>query len=232
VAVNQDVPARVYLPPCYAAEGDIDYPTAYFLHGKPYTETQWTDLGLPGLVAEAADAGTFPPMILVLARQPEPLFSGSDGGPGSYETEFLDGLMAAVDANFATMEGPQGRAVIGLSRGGVWALEIALRHPEAIRYVVALSPALAVNLARPAYDPFALAAEGDARATRFLLAAGEEDWARAKTELFATTVAPRAAAAEVVLVPGSHTDSTWQALLPTVLAFLAQAFGAAALDGG
>jgi enterochelin esterase-like enzyme len=217
------VPTVVYLPPCYAAE-DTRYPAAYFLHGKPFTEQQWVDLGLPELIEAAAARGDLPPMILVLARQPEPLFSNSDGGPGSYETEFLDGLVSSVDSAFRTEAAPEGRAVVGLSRGGVWALEIALRHPDRIGAVGALSPALAVNYARQPYDPLHLAATAERLPHRVWLGAGEEDWARAKTESLAAAMAARGLAPELILVPGDHTDPTWGALLPPVITFLGSFF--------
>jgi enterochelin esterase-like enzyme len=223
VAIAGDVPARVYLPPCY--EGDSGrYPVAYFLHGKPYTEEQWIDLGLPQLV-EGAEA-TLPPMILVLARQPEPLFSNSDGGPGSYETEFLEGLVASIDRTFRTDPRADRRAVVGLSRGGVWALEIPLRNPGQFDVVAALSPALAVNYARDVYEPLQLAATADPVPGRFFLGAGEDDWARSKTEEMAGILAGRGISPELVIVPGDHSDPTWETLLPDVLAFLAGSFGA------
>lgn len=219
VAVSGNGSAVIYLPPCYAAE-DESYATAYFLHGKPYTEQQWIDLGLPHLVEAAVADGSLPPLILVLARQPEPLFSNSDGGPGSYETEFVEGLVAAVDGSFRTQARPEGRAVIGLSRGGVWALEIAMRHPEVIGAVGALSPALAVNYARAAYDPLLLAATADRLPVEILLAAGDEDWARGATEDLAAELDSRGIASQLIIVPGDHTDPTWAALLPPVIAFL------------
>ena len=224
VAVAREVPALIYLPPCYEAQG-ASYPAAYFLHGKPYTEEQWLDLGLADLVEAGVARGSFPPMILVLARQPEPLFSNSDGGPGSYETEFLEGLVSAVDTTFRTQARPQARAVVGLSRGGVWALEIGLRNPDQIGAVAALSPALGVNYPREAYDPLRLAAVTDPLPERFLLAAGENDWARAATEDFVAELSARGAAPELIVVPGDHSDPTWQAILPSVIDFLARALG-------
>ena len=223
VAVAGEVPTLIYLPPCYTAESG-SYPVAYFLHGKPFTEEQWLDLGLADLVDEAAASGSLTPMILVLARQPEPLFSNSDGGQGSYETEFLEGLVKAVDQSYRTVAGPEGRAVVGLSRGGVWALEIGMRNPGQIGAVAALSPALAVNYARQAYDPMRLAETGDPLPPRFLLAAGETDWARGGTEALAAGLSGRGVATQIILVPGNHSDPTWQALLPSVIAFLAGAF--------
>ncbi len=221
-AVAGDVPARIYLPPCY--DNNLQrYPVAYFLHGKPYTEAQWTQLGLPELVDDSVGSGALPPMILVLARQPEPLFSNSDGGEGSYETEFIEGLVAAVDRGFRTETEAEDRAVVGISRGGVWALEIALRHPDQIGAVAALSPALAVNYARQAYDPLHLAAAAPALPKRFLLAAGASDWARQATEDLAETIGLRGASPELVVVPGDHSDPTWERLMPAVIDFLARA---------
>ena len=222
-AVEGEVPAKVYLPPCYDGR-TARYPVAYFLHGKPYTEDQWLDLGLAELVEKGTQEGTLPAMILVLARQPEPLFTGSDGGPDSYETEFLDGLMASTDQAFRTEPSPDRRAIVGISRGGVWALEIAFRNPDRIGAVAALSPALAVNAARPAYDPPRLASTAPALPARLMLGAGETDWARQATEELAAVLQRRGAAIDMIIVPGSHTDPTWESLLPAVLDFLAAAF--------
>lgn len=214
VAVAGTVPVRIYLPPC-ASEPGARYPVAYFLHGKPYTETQWIDLGIEALVE-----GEAVPMIIVLARQPEPIFSGSDGGPGSYETEFLDGLVPWVDQMYPSDPNPARRAVVGLSRGGVWALEVGMTHPEAIGTVVALSPALAVNYARPSYDPLRLAEAAPALPSRILLMVGDTDWARTKTEDLARRLADRGAESELRIVPGAHVDPTWGSMLPDVLAYL------------
>jgi enterochelin esterase-like enzyme len=219
VAVGGEVPVRIYLPRC-SSEPTARYPAAYFLHGKPYTEAQWLDLGIEALVGTGAASGELLPMIIVLARQPEPLFSGSDGGPGSYETEFLEGLVAWVDQTYPTDPDPARRAVVGLSRGGVWALEIGMVHPEAVGTVVALSPALAVNHARPPYDPLVLARTSEALPPNILLAAGDSDWARTKTEELARRLAERGAPFELRVVPGAHSDTTWEAVLPDVLEFL------------
>jgi enterochelin esterase-like enzyme len=176
------------------------------------------------LVEQGARDGTLPPMILVLARLPEPVFSGTDGGPGSYEVEFLDGLVASIDRAFRTEADAEGRALLGISRGGVWALEIGLRNPTQVSAVVALSPALAVNHARPAYDPLLLAATAPAIPARLLLATGDEDWARPDTEEIAARFEQRGAELGLIIAPGNHSDALWRSLLPSVLDFLAAAF--------
>lgn len=222
VAVRAVIPVWIYLPACHEVSAS-GYPVAYFLHGKPYTEDQWLALGIQDLVEEGAASAELEPMILVLARQPEPLFSGSDGGPGSYETEFLEGLVPWVDRTYRTDARPEKRAVVGLSRGGVWALELAMTHPDVLGTVVALSPSLAVNYARPPYDPSRLADTAPVLPENILLAAGETDWALTETVALADRLRSRGETPEVVIVPGSHMDPTWKSLLPDVLAFLSRA---------
>jgi S-formylglutathione hydrolase FrmB len=100
-----------------------------------------------------------------------------------------------------------------------------MRNPGQIGAVAALSPALAVNYAREAYDPLRLASVADPLPERFLLAAGENDWARAATEDFVAELSARGAAPELIIVPGDHSDPTWQAILPSVIDFLASALG-------
>lgn len=223
VAVNGDVPAHVYLPPCYD-EVTLRYPVAFFLHGKPYTEDHWLDLGLAQAVEAAIKADGFPEAILILPRLPEPIFSGSDGGPGSYESEFLEGLVPAVDRSFRTDGRPAARTIVGISRGGVWALEIGFRHADLFGSVAALSPALAVNSARPAYDPLVLAREATALPDRVLLAAGTDDWARRRTEDLASLLEARNISVERQMVEGAHVEATWHNLLPALLRFIAAAF--------
>ncbi len=220
-AVTEAVPVRVFLPPCYQATGD-PYPVLFLLHGKPFDETQWENLGAFRLAGERMDAGSWPPFVMILPRLPEPLFSGTDGGPGSYEAEFLEGLLPFVEQEFRVRSDPAGRAIAGISRGGVWALEIGLSHPELIDAVGALSPSLAVNYPRPTYDPFTLARPGRALPARALLLAGEQDWARSDTQRLHAALVEAGVDAALLVVPGRHEEATWSGAMEAVLAFFAQ----------
>ncbi len=220
-AVAQAVPVRAFLPSCYQATGDL-YPVLFLLHGKPFDETQWENLGALRLAGERIGSGSWPPFIMILPRLPEPLFSGSDGGPGSYEAEFLEGLLPFVEEEFRVRTDPAGRAIAGISRGGVWALEIGLSHAELFDAVGALSPSLAVNYPRPAYDPFTLARPGRALPARALLLAGEQDWARPDTLRLHEQLVEAGVQATLLLVPGQHQETTWSGAMEAVLAFFAQ----------
>lgn len=217
--VGREVPLWVYTPPCYGSQQEM-LPAAYFFHGKPYDQSHW-----PGLdVIERYEAGLeedrWPRALLVFPNLAEPLFSRSDGGPGSYEQEFIEGAMAAVEGRYAVDTRAAARSVAGISRGGIWSLEIGFNNAELFQRVAALSPSLSVNYPRPAYDPFQLALAPTHQPERVLLLAGQDDWARPQTERLAEVLADAGAQVELEIVPGAHQDATWQQALPQVLDFL------------
>ena len=153
--VEFEVPYRIYLPGCYGASEE-PLPTLYVFHGFPFDETHWESLGVQDRADALIASGQIEPLAIVMPRLPEPLFRSSDGGPWSYEAEMLQGLIPAIEAAYPVKSAGQARAVAGISRGGVWSLEIGMTHPEAFGAVAALSPALSVNAARPEYDPLLL----------------------------------------------------------------------------
>lgn len=220
VAVAGEVPLLVYLPPCYE-DGAVGYPTAYLLHGLPYDQRHWLNLGVTEQADSAHRGERWQPMILVLPYLPEPLFTATDGGPGSYEQEFLEGLVPYIERNYRADPGRRGLA--GISRGGVWALEIGLRNPQDIAGLAALSPALAVNSPRPAFDPFELARSAERFPAALMLLAGDTDWAAVQTAALSRLLDERGIDHQYLLVPGDHSDPTWESALEQVLSFLSQA---------
>ncbi len=216
VAVPEEIPFKVYLPPCYDVSGER-FPALYLLHGYPFDESQWIDLGaieiVEGLIRESERSA----IVVVMPRQPEPLFRSSDGGPGSYEQEFLEGLLPAIEREYRVLPERSGRVVAGLSRGGVWALEIGLRNPDRFAAIGALSPALAVNYAREVYDPYYLAQEQEQIPDHIVLLAGEEDWALPGTQRLGGILTQRGIEYAWIEVPGGHEDSTWKAGLDAFL---------------
>lgn len=214
--VQQDVPIIVYLPPCYeVVEGPL--PVMYLLHGKPFTEEHWVDLGIVGAEEERLSLPDYSEWVLVMPRVPEPLFSSTDGGPGSYEDEFTLTVIPYVESTYTVRSDPGGRAIAGISRGGVWSLEIGLSHPELFSMVMALSPALAVNHPRPVYDPFTLVTSMSSLPGHIFLGAGDDDWAKPGTQKLLERLEARGTQPESAWVPGIHNAATWEALLPQML---------------
>ncbi len=217
--VEGEVPFRIYLPPCYPTAAKR-LPVLYLFHGYPFDEAHWDDLGVDELAEDWIGSGETEPFILVMPRLPEPLYRSSSGGNWSYEAEMLDGLLPAVEAKYAVAATPEGRAIGGISRGGVWSLEIGMRHPELFGTVAAFSPALAVNQAGPAYDPLHLAQDEAELPLRFFLLAGETDWARPQTEILADSLRGQGADVVIFITGGGHDPNVWAAGMEPFLTYV------------
>lgn len=217
--VSGPVPYKIYLPDCLAVTPS-PMPVLYLFHGKPYDETHWIDLGVIDVYQTGVEKGLWSEAVLVFANLPEPLFSQTDGGPGSMEQEFLNGLLPAIETQFLAGGETGRRAVVGISRGGIWSLEIGLNNPDLAAVVGAFSPSLAVNYPRPQFDPLELARNASNSSKRYFLLAGEGDWARQETERLASVLEQSGQAVELIVVPGEHLDPTWQAGLEPLLEFV------------
>ncbi len=217
--LDDPVPVRVYVPPCHD-ETTRAFPTLYLLHGYPYDETEWGALGLDLLVAGAVMSGEWPPFLVVMPRVPEPLFRSTDGGPYSYEAELTEGLVSFIDLTYHADPRPDRRAIAGISRGGVWSLEIGLNNPDVFAAVAAISPALQLNSARKEYDPVYIVRRGEPLPARIYLLAGDGDWAREATQDFALLLEGLGVTHEYVVYAGGHDDASWAPALKPLIAYL------------
>ena len=223
-AINGEIPVRIYTPPCYG-DSQGPYPVIYLLHGYPFDENQWEDLGVVSHVDEGIIEGDWPPFLLVMPLVPEPLFTRSDGGPGSYETEMLDSLMPYIEEEYEVKEGANSRGIAGISRGGVWALEIAFRNPTRVNHVASLSPSLSVNNARPAYDPIILASTSDQLPERIMVTAGlGEPGFLVGIERLVTALQGAGVDHYYLLTNGAHNEAAWVEVIDDVISYLAEGF--------
>ena len=194
----------------------------YLLHGWPYDERHWDSLG----VDEAADAGIvggmFNPFLIVLPGADEGgLYVTTSGGAGSFEEQLVNELVPHIDATYRSVQTRGARAIGGISRGGVWALEIAFRHADAFGIVGAHSPALSANRAPPAYDPFNLLYEPGVEGLRIYLSAGDADWARQSTVSLHQALSAQGMNSQLAIHAGFHSDQLWQEHVGEYLAFYA-----------
>jgi len=217
---GDEQPYRIYLPPCYD-QTDRRYPVLYLLHGWPYDEAHWDSLGAD----EAADAGiedgTLPPFIFALPGGSERLYIYTSGGDTSFEGQIVKDLIPHMDATYRTWAEREGRAIGGMSRGGVWALAIGFQHTDLFATVGAHSPALSVNLAPPPYDPFHLLEEPGVETLRIYLDTGDSDWTWKSTQALHETLDARGIAHEFVMHPGRHENKLWAENVAEYLAFYA-----------
>jgi enterochelin esterase-like enzyme len=217
---SEELRVNVHLPPCYQ-DGDRDYPVVFLLHGYPFDERHWLDLEIVETVEEGYSNEAWSPILIVMPQIPAHLNVNTDGGVGSYEEEFLNGLLPFIEDRFRIEESAEYTALAGVSRGGVWALEIGLRNVKRIGIIAALSPALHVNHPRPAYDPFKLIAESRYQPARLFLSAGlEEGGFHDKTVEFVHLLESLGIAHTYLETSGAHENSTWIGIMDDVLTFI------------
>jgi enterochelin esterase-like enzyme len=220
VVVSEDIRVFVHLPPCYDIY-DQEYPVLYVLHGYPLDENHWLDLGIIETVEEGYSTGRWPHFVIVLPQIPEQLNVSTDGGEGSYEQEFIEGAVPHILNSYRTLVGAESTGLAGVSRGGVWSLEIGLRNADMFGTVAALSPALHVNHPRPAYDPFSLVQDPINRPDRLFLSAGlDEDGFHEKTVEFVLLLESLGIPHTYLETPGVHENSTWIGIMGDLVAFL------------
>lgn len=218
------IPIRIYLPPCYESE-PIRYPVLFLLHGYPFNESHWGDLGVVEVAEEGIQARRWDPFIMVMPYIPRSLNVETDGGPGSYEQEMLESLLPFIDEHYRTLADPGHRALAGISRGAVWAMEISFRNPDQINIVAALSPALPMNYPRPEYDPFVILQSSPRLPEKIFLGVGDEEMGfRRKTEQLVALMSELGVPHTFLLVLGRHEASTWMAMMRDLIDFIAEAW--------
>ena len=214
-------PYRIYLPPDYDTSGRR-YPVLYLFHGWPYDESHWDNLGIDETADAAIQAGTLPPFIVVLpGAAPDGIFVNTAGGGYSFEGQVVVDLIPHIDATYHTQATREGRAVGGISRGGVWSLEIGFRHADMFAAVGGHSPALKYNQAPDVYNPFNLLDQPRVAELRIYLDAGDTDWALEGTQALHEALTAKGIANQFVVHSGGHSDGLWAANLGEYLSFYA-----------
>lgn len=215
---GKDEHYRVYLPPGYD-QTTKRYPALYLFHGWPYRAAHWDALGTEESADAGIQSGALPPFIIVQPKGAEGVYVNTSGGDHSFEGQVVNDLIPHIDSTYRTWAEREGRAIGGISRGGVWALEIAFCHPDIFAAVGAHSPALSVNLAPTIYNPLYLLEEPGVATLRIYLDAGDADWSREGTQELDEALDAQGITHEFVVHPGGHSVIFWSANVAEYLAF-------------
>ena len=142
----------VYTPPTYATSAATTrFPVLYLLHGSGGDETSWCDCGravqiLDNLIAK----GLVKPMIVVMPNglvdwqaapgigpdyNREPTANNVSSMMGLFENTFVADVVTYVDSHYRTLRRQSGRAIAGLSLGGLHAIHISANKPSTFGYV-------------------------------------------------------------------------------------------------
>lgn len=112
---------RVYLPPCFKAEGESRYPVLYLIPGSKSSPDSWLKAGLPAEMNRLILNRKIPPVVVVTTQNTDPDPRG--------EVIFKE-LIPAVESQYPIANNRRYRAVAGASLGGVSAYHLAFRHPD------------------------------------------------------------------------------------------------------
>jgi len=135
---------RVYTPPGYEREdAGSRHPVLYLFHGTGDTEATWTEFGRAHLILDNLIAeGKAVPMLLVMPDGHADLQEEEGDHKANFvkfEADLLGSVLPLVDATYRTIAGAEGRAINGLSMGGMQALEIGINHPDLFAYIGGMS---------------------------------------------------------------------------------------------
>jgi enterochelin esterase family protein len=134
---------HIYTPPGYEL-GKNKYPVFYLLHGAGDSDHSWGSVGRTGFILDNLIAAKkAKPMIVVMPAG----HTSRDGfratGPGDdFSKEVLGDIMPYVESNYRTVNTRAGRAIAGLSMGGMQTLNIAVPNLEKFAYVGVFSSGL------------------------------------------------------------------------------------------
>ena len=128
----------VYLPPCYDENPDMRYPVLYLLHGQTYTDIQWVHMGATAMADGLIEGGHAAPFIMVF---PDDRYWNLPPGPG-FGDRLLNMVIPYIDSHYRTLADAPHRALGGLSRGGGWAVHMALTQYKTFGIVGLHSPVI------------------------------------------------------------------------------------------
>jgi len=135
--------AYVYTPPAYHNDKSKSYPVVYLQHGWGEDETAWANQGHVNLIMDNLIAeGKIKPFVIVMTYGMTNEIKW--GGMSSFKIEpfqtvLVDELIPYVDANFRTVATQAGRAMAGLSMGGMETHTITLNKPDVFSHYALLS---------------------------------------------------------------------------------------------
>ena len=156
--------AYVYLPKGYESS-DARYPVLYLLHGARGNETVWIDKAeILRHIDSLTACGAMLPTIVVLPNMNQ-YGSDRDYGmsrlkgamesffevDGTVEKAFVHDVVATTDSLFRTVPEKSGRAIAGLSIGGMQSMYISANSSDTFAYVGMFSP-MVHNTFKPGRD--------------------------------------------------------------------------------
>ncbi len=210
---NGDLVPAKSRPPCYDTDTTRLYPTLYLLPGANADHTQWPDLNIAPDADRLIAQHTIAPLVVVMPD--------GDYQPGvDYAAFVLRDLLPHIAQTTRVARDRSQQAIGGLSRGGWWALRLAVAHPDLFSAVGGHSPVTEAPLTQQ------LTQLGPAAAPRIYLDVGRNDSLVSGVTAFATALAAQGLHPVLHLYPGAHNRPYWRAHTTEDLRFYAMNWSA------
>jgi enterochelin esterase-like enzyme len=242
----------IYLPPDYETS-QRSYPVLYLLHGGGDDQTGWVQFGeVLNITDKAIRDGKATPMIIVMpdANTGKRGYFNDVKGEWRYEDFFFEELMPFVERTYRIKKDKRYRAVAGLSMGGEGSFVYALHHPELFSSACPLSAGtgpLTLDNTKEHLKRREISYTTDAeveayykrysvlelinaipddqkKAVRWYIDCGDDDFLFEGNSLAHIALRKKEIPHEFRISDGGHNWTYWRNALPTVLAFVSDAF--------
>ncbi|QPC81618.1 CapA family protein [Phototrophicus methaneseepsis] len=215
--LGQTMYYTVYTPPCYE-QSEAAYPVLYLMHGSNEDDGHWIRLGIEDVLNAGIADGTLPPMVVVLPFGN--LIANRNWFDAlSWGNIFMTELLPQVEATYR-LDGR--RAIGGISRGGFWAYNIGLKHPDMFPVIGGHSAYFDPGHAPETDNPLDLITTVDLTGMRFWIDRGKDDFAYPGLDLMAERMAEAGADYQYIVQPeGQHYNTYWSLYVADYLAFYA-----------
>lgn len=126
----------IYTPPGYDQNSTKKYPVLYLLHGGGEDERGWamqgkTDLILDNLIADSKAK----PMLIVMMDGNVSSGRFNEQSLRAFEAELKTSVIPFVESNYRAESGSAGRALAGLSLGGIQTLYAGIKNTSMFSYL-------------------------------------------------------------------------------------------------
>lgn len=221
--LQQTMYYTVYTPPCYASTTQT-YPTVYLMHGSNENDESWERLGMLTALDTGISSGRYPPMILVMPFG-NVIANRNRFDNVSWSNIFLTEMMPAAESLYRIDKNPQNRVIAGISRGGFWAYQIGLRHPELFGAIAGHSGFFDEYHAEPQDNPLDLMLEAPGIDNMvFWLDRGKDDFAAPGLDIMGQRMQERGVSYTYTIHPeGQHYITYWAQHVSEYLDFYAAA---------
>jgi enterochelin esterase-like enzyme len=148
----------VYTPEEYTKNPNKKYPVLYLQHGGGENEMGWIWQGKIANIADNLIAqGRMKPMLIVMttgyAFRPD---GSSHPAMGSFDQELVEDCVPFIDSRYRTLADRDGRAMAGLSMGGIQTQKIVFTYPKLFAWAGIFSGGLTIKSEEADYSSILL----------------------------------------------------------------------------